>query len=414
MKSEIKNVNNCLPNRREGNMKTSTLVESVGCNGHTIEIRCYDLGTKVEFRFPWRDQDGKRHFRCCRTLEEARQAAKAFEGAPPKDEQSLPTSNLATKGLTPEMLAEAARILGVSSGSSTSYDQTFSAVADAFLAAKSAKLERGEIRTETYRELESRIRPLKNALGKMKMSELNTERMDKALSALPVSARSVSNCRDKLRGVLRWAVNRNKAPDSILKDFGSMEVTGSKKKDSEKIAPFSRDEVAAILEAARNNRFDPTKANYRIVAVIAMQSFAGLRAAEACKVSWLSIDLGQGIIRLPADIAKTKRARTIEIPTNLRKWLELVPSEHRSGPIYSCYAYSKAQGRLARRVAQKIKGFLWRDNALRQAFIANYIAFSDSISETSFRAGTSESKIRTNYWKLVTKANAVSYFGLLP
>ena len=86
------------------------------------------------------------------------------------------------------MLAEAARILGVVSGPVVTYDQSFSAVCDEFLLAKKAKLERGEIRAETYRELESRIRPLKKAVGKLKMHELNTERMDAALSALTVSA----------------------------------------------------------------------------------------------------------------------------------------------------------------------------------------------------------------------------------
>jgi hypothetical protein len=75
------------------------------------------------------------------------------------------------------------------------YDQSFSEVCDEFLAAKQAKLERKEIRVESLRELESRIRTLKRELGKTKMGELTTERMDEALSRLKVSPRSVSNCR---------------------------------------------------------------------------------------------------------------------------------------------------------------------------------------------------------------------------
>jgi integrase len=414
---DVENVNiRHSPNRWKGDMEQSqsTLVETVGLNGQRLEIRRYEIGDKIEFRFPWRDAQGKRHFRCCRTLDEARQAAEDFCSS--NGEVKAPTSFTKVKQpeLTPELLVVAARMLGVQVASIPTFHQTLSEVCDEFMSSKKGKLERREIRADTYKELQSRVRNLKELMGPFKVDDLTAERMDKSMSRLTVGARSVSNCRDALRAVLRWAVNRSKAPDSVLKQFNGMAVTGSKAKDAEKIDPFNCEEVVALLKDAMENKFDPTQTNYRMVAVIALQAFAGLRAAEACKLPWEQIDLGNGLIRITADIAKLKRARTIEISANLHKWLKLVPQQGRHGPIYTNGAYSKAQGRLARRVAAKLEGFRWRDNALRQAFIAHTIAVRDSISETAYLAGTSESKIRTNYWKLVSKSDGAAYFGIVP
>jgi integrase len=413
----VENVNNCQsPNRWKGDMQQaqSTPVETVTVNNQKIEIRRYEIGNKIEFRFPWRDNQGKRHFRCCRTIDEAKQAAQNFLSDPCEVEAPPAPLTAKLQNITPELLAAAAQLLGFQASTTHTFNQTLSEVCDEFMTAKKACLDRDEIRPVTYRELRSRVPDVKELMGKLRMDALNVELMDECFFAYKLAPRSVSNCRDALRAVLRWAVNRNKAPDSVLKDFNNMLVTGSRKKDTEKIDPFNREELTAVLNEALANKNDPTKTNYRMAAVIALQAFAGLRAAEACKLPWLQIELSNGVIRITPGIAKTKQARTIDILPCLRRWLELVPLQIRQGPVYSDCAYSKAQGRLARRVGRKMKGFHWRDNALRQAFIANYIAYSDSISQTAYLAGTSESKIRSNYWKLVNKADAAAYFGIVP
>jgi len=402
------------PNRWKGAMQQtqSTLVETVSLNGHKVEIRRYKIGEKIEFRFPWRDPGGKRHFTCCRSQDEARQAAQEFCSGSGQVEPPTASAPVKAPKLTPELLAELARVFHL--GTVQTFNQTLAEVCDEFMTAQKGKLDREQIRPETYRGLKSRIPDLKGLLGKVNMGDLTVERMDKSFGTIKLSPRSISNVRDTLGAVLRWAVNRTKAPDAVLKEFKNMTVTGSRKKDSEKIDPFTRCELLAVLNEAMENKFDPTKTNYRMVAVIALQAFGGLRAAEACKLPWGQIDLNNGVIRVTADIAKTKQSRAIEILPCLRLWLETVPLQDRIGAVYGGFAYSKARGRLARRVARKLEGFQWRDNALRQAFIANYISFADSISRTAYLAGTSEAKIRAHYWKLVSKADAVAYFATAP
>lgn len=392
----------------------SNLVETVTVNDQKIEIRRYQIGEKTEFRFPWRDPRGKRHFKCCRSHEDAKQAAQDFLTG--SSDIEAPTGSIPAKEpiLTPEQLAAAARVLGVQVRNGQSFDQTLSVVCEEFMTAKKASLDRGEIRRETYGELRSRTLDVQALLGEAKMDTLTVEVMDNAFSAYKRSARSLSNCRDALRAVLRWAVNRNKAPESVLKHFANMTVKGSREKDSGKIDPFTRREVVALLGEAMANKFDPTKTNYRLATVIALQAYGGMRAAEACKLPWEQIELENGVIRVPIRVAKTKQFRTFEILPCLRRWLECVPWQDRQGRVYNPFAYSKAQGRLARRLGRKMEGFHWRDNALRQAFIANYIAFSDSISRTAYLAGTSEAKIRAHYWRLVSKTDAIAYFDIMP
>lgn len=129
---------------------TDTLVETVSLNNQTVEIGRYEIGDKIEFRFPWRDQDGRRHFKCCRTLDEARQAAQEFcSGIREVETPTAPTTAKLPK-LTPELLAAAARLLGVQVGNLQTYDQNLSEVCDEFMAGVKGKFERREIRSDSY------------------------------------------------------------------------------------------------------------------------------------------------------------------------------------------------------------------------------------------------------------------------
>ena len=175
--SKIKSVDNrLLSNGWKGEMRRSaesTIVETVGVNGHSVEIRRYDLGGKIEFRFPRRDQEGRRHFRCCRTLEEAKQAAQDICSGESLNGSHSPAPALpaANSSLTHEELVEAARLLGVPSTKTTTYDLGFSQVCSEFVEAKRGKLQRGEIRASTFRDLESRVADFKELLGKEKTGQ---------------------------------------------------------------------------------------------------------------------------------------------------------------------------------------------------------------------------------------------------
>ncbi len=55
----------------------------------------------------------------------------------------------------------------------------------------------------------------------------------------------------------------------------------------------------------------------------AVKFFAGIRDAEADRMTWDMIDLDVGEIHLPAGVTKTADHRTVKISDNLRAWLSL-------------------------------------------------------------------------------------------
>ena len=55
-----------------------------------------------------------------------------------------------------------------------------------------------------------------------------------------------------------------------------------------------------------------------------------------------------------------------------------------------------------------------KENGLRHAFISHRVAQTNDIAKVADEAGTSVSKIRKHYFKLVTKKEATAYFSIEP
>jgi integrase len=309
----------------------NNVAETVGHEGSTIEIRKYLIGGKIEYRFPYRDAGNQRRFRCCRTLESARKAAEDYL-------VGLRNGRQEPKAVEPSV--------GPAQTLPGTFPKTFAEICEFFLSGRQSKFARQEMRYASFRDTLTRVAGLKKVLGGTRMDKVNVLVLDRAMSELgALSPRSLWNYRNILGTILRWAVSRDHAPDAVLKAYRVMEFTGSKDRQ-EAINPFNPAEVRMILEAARTNVYDPTGTPFKMMAVVALQSFAGMRAAEACRLGWEDIDLGAGIIRVKRMVAKVKSPRLVPMTDNLRRWLALVPHHMRQGPVYSGHAYSKAQGRL--------------------------------------------------------------------
>jgi integrase len=57
------------------------------------------------------------------------------------------------------------------------------------------------------------------------------------------------------------------------------------------------------------------------VAALAVMTFAGIRPAEAMRLTWDMVDIERHTISLMGDVTKTRTTRHVDIPTNLRQWL---------------------------------------------------------------------------------------------
>jgi integrase len=79
---------------------------------------------------------------------------------------------------------------------------------------------------------------------------------------------------------------------------------------------LSRDEEARLLLACE------TKARRHLKPVLVALLDTGLRRGELLSLCWADVDLGAGVIRVRATIAKTERARVVPITSRLRAELE--------------------------------------------------------------------------------------------
>ncbi|MCF7732941.1 MAG: site-specific integrase, partial [Akkermansiaceae bacterium] len=156
------------------------------------------------------------------------------------------------------------------------------------------------------------------------------------------------------------------------------EQSESFKEPETEIEIFTPGEMEKILLAA----------HARILPLIAIGAFAGIRSAEVCKLNWEDIKWDRGHIEIAGKKAKTAARRLVPLPDNLKAWL--APWRDETGPIITINDPSGALGDTA--VKAQIPGG-WRQNALRHSFISYRVAETGDVARTALEAGNSPKMI---------------------
>ena len=144
----------------------------------------------------------------------------------------------------------------------------------------------------------------------------------------------------------------------------------------------------------------------RLIPILAIEAFSGVRVAELRRLDWSAVDLDRRIIELRADQAKTASRRVVPITDNLAAWL--APLERKGKVVASKNLYVDMTA-LTR--ALKIE---WPRNVLRHSFISYRIASVKSADQVALEAGNSPSIIFRHYRELTTESEADKWFGILP
>ena len=177
------------------------------------------------------------------------------------------------------------------------------------------------------------------------------------------------------------------------------EQSDSFKEPEKEIEIFTPDEMRDILLAA----------HARILPLIAIGAFAGIRSAEVCRLNWEDIKWDRGHIEIAGKKAKTAARRIVPLPDNLKAWL--TPWREENGPILTISDVSGALGDTA--VKAKIPGG-WRQNALRHSFISYRVSLTGDVARTSLEAGNSPKMIFRHYREIVDEEAARTWFGMTP
>jgi integrase len=177
------------------------------------------------------------------------------------------------------------------------------------------------------------------------------------------------------------------------------ELSESFKVPDNGIEIFTPDEMRRILMAA----------NARILPLIAIGGFAGIRSAEILRLDWEDIKWDRGHIEIAGSKAKTAARRLVPLTDNLKAWL--APWRAETGKIMSISDYSGALNDTGMKA--KIPGG-WRQNALRHSFISYRVAETGDVARTSLEAGNSPKMIFRHYREIVEGEAAKAWFSIMP
>ena len=144
----------------------------------------------------------------------------------------------------------------------------------------------------------------------------------------------------------------------------------------------------------------------RLIPLLAIGGFTGLRAAELSRLDWKAVNMERGMIELRAGQAKTASRRIVPISDNLAAWLDLVEREGMVVPDKDLFRQATA---LARK-----QGLRWPRNVLRHSFISYRVAQIQDVNQVALEAGNSPAIIFKHYRELVTEEAAGEWFGVFP
>ena len=212
----------------------------------------------------------------------------------------------------------------------------------------------------------------------------------RSLGVAPGTRNSMLRC---IKVFFSFARSRNYLPEERNTAADSVRLV---KNVSNDYSIFTPEQMETILHNAPP----------RLIPILAIEAFSGVRVAELRRLDWSAVDLDRRIIELRADQAKTASRRVVPITENLAAWL--APLE-RKGKVVATKNLYVDMTALTR--ALKIE---WPRNVLRHSFISYRIASVKSADQVALEAGNSPSIIFKHYRELTTESEADKWFGILP
>ena len=212
----------------------------------------------------------------------------------------------------------------------------------------------------------------------------------RSLDVAPGTRNSMLRC---IKVFFSFARGRNYLPEDKSTAADNVRLV---KSVSDDVSVFTPDQMRTILHASPP----------RLLPILAIGAFSGIRMAELNRLDWSAVDLERRIIEIRAGQAKTASRRVVPITDNLAAWLE--PLKRKGKVVAAKYLHQDVTA-LAR--VLKID---WPRNVLRHSFISYRIATVKSADQVALEAGNSPSIIFKHYRELTTEDIADEWFGILP
>ncbi len=249
-------------------------------------------------------------------------------------------------------------------------------------------------------DLKSRLNQFASSFEGKSVAEVTTTETDQWLRGLTtLKGKLVSpTTRNNFRRILNVAFNF--ARDRGYCVNNPIEKSAKAKTIESAAGILTVEELSRLLKSA----------DEKLIPVIAIGAFAGLRRAEIERLDWKEINFQSRLIEVTASKAKSARRRFIKIKPNLLLWLK--PYAKPNGLI------TPPNFRKLFERAQNAAGIQdWPNNALRHSFASYYLAhfMKSGAAELALEMGhTDANLVFHHYRELVKPKEAKRYWNIVP
>lgn len=273
---------------------------------------------------------------------------------------------------------------------------TLAEAATAFLRDRLA----GGVSRSTFDFYEERINRIADAFGARQMEQIGRSEFAAWVAGSSEGRASRAATARAARALWHWALRQDPPMVSaIVTDGLEFTATPNGADGSRKVLPVERVRVlmAKIPQQYRS--------------AVALALFAGVRPEEIAgegkeRLTWACVNCAERIIRIPGELAKTKRTRIIEgLPDAI--WRFMTPTGDRT-PV------CPATWRSLLYAAREATGLaVWPQDCLRHTFATYALALTQDSARVAHWLGHegNPTMLHRHYRGLATKAQATAFFG---
>jgi integrase len=289
-----------------------------------------------------------------------------------------------------------------------------------FVQIKERRTANGSLKERSLRDARARAEMLATILGDLNINEISGKDLKSSLLGIGRSFRTLKNYRSIWSEIFKFAKQRKYILDNPFDDLSKEDVKEIVGSGDDWNAPgiLEVKEAKRLLTAAHSNP------ELQLLPAIVLGLFCGIRTEEIKQLKWgnLKLDDSNPHLIVPREIAKKRRMRRVEIPTNAVEWL--LQCYDKSGPITPNRFENDYQRRFRTLLircgfVKKIKGGYkshWKRNAMRHSFGTYHFALHGDPIKTSVQMGhrTGDEVLFDHYRNLAAKADAELFFNLRP
>ena len=289
-----------------------------------------------------------------------------------------------------------------------------------FVLIKERRSAKGDLKERSLRDARARAEMLTTLLGDSNINEISGKDLKSSLLGIGRSFRTLKNYRSIWSEIFKFAKQRKYILDNPFDDLSKEDVKEIVGSGDDWNAPG----ILEVKEAQRLLNTAHSNPELQLLPAIVLGLFCGIRTEEIKQLKWsnLNLDDSDPHLIVPREIAKKRRMRRVEIPTNAAEWL--LQCSDKSGQITPNRFENDYQRRFRALLIrcgfiEKIKGgykSYWKRNAMRHSFGTYHFALHEDPIKTSVQMGhkTGDDVLFDHYRNLATKADAEAYFNLLP